>query len=680
MQDIKERFRCLAALAVFRELYDSKKDIFGVISEFLNGIITENNKYSFNSTEITNLLNKTFDFDIPEAVVRTALNRLNYLKKERGEYFVNKDLKKNKNDIATFQEKTETSNNILISPLFSFIRQEKNIKLSDDEKKEIVCSFCSLLMDNFDSGKYSEYISGFILKNKEDKKFRSELNTIREGVILYSGLKYNSNLGEIGSWKTGLTIYLDTEILFDFFGYNGVLYTELFQDFFHYVNEINNIAKKKLIKLSYFREVKNEIEGFFSKAEAIVAGKDILNPKMIAMSSIVEGCKKLSDVMDKKSDFFASLTTSGIIEDKTTTYFDEGNYKHNIADQNTIKAISDEYGFDITEHLRYLNYIHIHRGGTGVNDFYNVGCIFLTGTSKTIKVANHSTIKPETMVPLAVTLYWITSKLWFKLNKGFGVDSFPRSFDVITKAQIILSSVLNDSVGRGYDDLKIRFENGTITENQAKARIINLKNQARKPEDIIVGDISSILDAISGDSLEKFKQDQEHFKNNAEEQAEENIKLKKDISQKKEELDEYKQNKSILASQVAEGKKLLLQEKKNSIEILEKQKKLIDIEIRNAFWWFKIKFLGSIVLFYALLCFLIWFYGWDTFEQWSWLIGVALPAVVALIYMLFKEKTINPLEVLKRKKQKISEEKYHRFNFDSTLLEKLKLEEMNTVK
>jgi hypothetical protein len=677
MQNIKEESLFLASLAVFRELYNSQKDIYGVIGEFLNGIIKSNKKYKFNLTEITNLLNNIFDFDIPEAIVHTSLRRLDYLKKEQGVYLVKNKSKENVLYVNTLQEKAITSNNTLIETLFSFIVQEKNIELSDSERKKIVHSFCSFLMDSSDGGEYSEYISGFILKNKQDEEFRSKLNTIREGVILYSGIKYNNNLSEVGSWKTELTIYLDTEILFHFSGYNGQLYRSLFDDFFKYVNEINNKAQKRLIKLRYFREVKNEIKDFFTKAEYIVEGKDNLNPKMTAMSSIIEGCSNRSDIMDKKSDFFLLFKTNGIIEDETTDYFDEKNYEHNIVDQNTIKAVSNEYGFDIIEHLRYLNYIHVHRKEAKANNFYNIGCIFLTGNSKTIKVAWHKMIKPKGVVPLATTLFWITNKLWFKLNKGFGNGAIPKSFDVITKAQIILSSVLNESVGEKYNELQTQFKDGNITKEQVKARIVNLRNQARKPEDITSEDISSILDVMSEDSLEEFIKEQEHFKNKAEKQVEENIILKRSLTQKEKEIEKYEKNKTALTSQVIETKEMLLQEKQNSIEILENQKRPIDIEITQALRWLKIKILGLIVLFYALSYFLISKYGWDNLEQWTWIISVTFPVILSASYMFAAEKTINPLELLKHKKRKIQEHKYSQFNFDISLLEKLKLEKDN---
>ena len=101
MDKIKEESRYLASLAVFREFYNNQKDIYGVISEFLNGVITSNKKYKFNLTEIKNLLNKTFEFDIPEAVIHTSLKRLSYLTLAQGTYSVNINLEENKIDRDT---------------------------------------------------------------------------------------------------------------------------------------------------------------------------------------------------------------------------------------------------------------------------------------------------------------------------------------------------------------------------------------------------------------------------------------------------------------------------------------------------------------------------------------------------------------------------------------------------
>ena len=198
MKDIKEQSKLLASLVVFRELYDKQKDVYGVIAEFLKEIIVANGKHRFNVTEITNLLNSTFDFSIPEAVVNTALRRLN-LPKEDGFYIVQNMPSLDESGLSELQKRNLSANSELITNLLSFIEAEKATALSDGERTKIVRSFCSFLLDDSNTTDYSEYISGFAIKNKNDDSFRKSLNKIREGVILYSGIKY-SNLSEFGSW------------------------------------------------------------------------------------------------------------------------------------------------------------------------------------------------------------------------------------------------------------------------------------------------------------------------------------------------------------------------------------------------------------------------------------------------------------------------------------------------
>ncbi len=303
-------------------------------------------------------------------------------------------------------------------------------------------------------------------------------------------------------------------------------------------------------------------------------------------------------------------------------------------------------------------------------------CILLTGNYRTIKVAWHNLIKPEGVVPLATTLDWITNKFWYKLNKGFGGSDLPKSFDIITKAQIILSSVLNQSVGEKYDELQKQFKDGTITEEQVKTRFLNLRAQAKKPEEIVHDEVSLILDVISEDNLEKFIADQEHFKIKAEKQAEENINLKKEIAEKVYKIDEIVKSQEKLTLQNIELNERRLQEKLKTIEILENQKLPIDIEVAKEFRFFKIRILGIVVLLYVLSFSLIWKYGWQRLEQWTWIASAIIP-LISVIYILVKERTINPLELLRNKKQNIQDRKYSQFNFDRSLLDSLNIEKDN---
>ena len=519
MENTLENSKCLASLAVFRELYDNQKDVYGVISEFLKEIISSENKYQFGLTEITLVLNESYDFKIPEVVVKTSLSRLPFLSKSNGVYSVNKPIDQIRNkEFQEKQNKIYNNNNNVVNRLFTYIESQKKVTLSEAEKEIIVKSLCSFMLDESTVQEYSEYIGAFIVQCKSEDALLAQLDTIKEGVVLYTGLKYNSNLNDLGTWNTQITIFIETEILFHFAGYNGELFKILFNDFFRFVKEINsqsiNKDGKKKIHLKYFSEVKNEIERFFKKAEFIINGEDTLNPSKTAMASIVNGCKTPSDIIEKKALFYDLLKTNGITEDTYTEYYSAKNHKFNIEDQSIIESLQSSIvtDYDIRENLKFLNYVNILRQGASDRNFENIGYILLSGNATTIQLAWHDLIKPNGNVPLATTLTFLTNKLWFKLGKGFGKNNYPKTFDIITKAQIVLSTQVNDSISYKYDSLQEKLKKGELNEKQALATIVELRRESKKPEDIKADDLSDILDTISENNIEKYVQEQELFK------------------------------------------------------------------------------------------------------------------------------------------------------------------------
>lgn len=307
MRNNKQDNKLIASLAVFRELYNAEKDVYSIISVFLADIIKSNNLYSFSLSEITELFNKSYEFEIPPAVINTSLGRLEFLEKAFGSYRVTDISKIIETEIDNKQAEISINNDYIIQNLLNYIEKEKKIELNQREKENISHSFCSFLLDENNGIEYIEFITAYILENSNDINFKNQLNLIREGVILYSGIKFNNNLNDLGTWNKELTIYIETEILFHLAGYNGELYKDFVLDFLSYVNEINIKAKKRIICLKYFYDVKIEIEGFFTKAKHLVEGLERPNPKITAMVSIVNGCSKVSDVLGKKSDFYTLL-------------------------------------------------------------------------------------------------------------------------------------------------------------------------------------------------------------------------------------------------------------------------------------------------------------------------------------------------------------------------------------
>lgn len=676
--------RSLASLAVFRELYDKKTDVYNVIAEFLKEIIISNAKHTFSLTEISNLLNDIYNFNIPDAVVKTALNRLDFLTKSFGVYNVsNIQSIRNENEIELKTNEFQNKNNLILSELYQFIENKTNKNLSITEKQNISNSFISYLLDESGNNTYDEYISAYIVSNQYNTNFTNQLNIVKEGVILYSGISYTSNLNNLGSWNTEMTIFVDTEILFHFAGFNGVLFQKMFDDFYSFVKEINSKSKKKLIRFKYFKEVRDEFEKFFTKAEYIVTGNQTANPSITAMTNIIEGCKTGSDVVAKKTKFYELLKSNGIKEDDYSDYYNEKNHKYNIENKELIDNLNKLGTIqNVENHLQFLNYVSIHRKEANKENFENVKFILLSGNSNTLSIAWHEDVKQNGQVPLATALYFLTNKLWFKLNKGFSKNYYPTSFSIITKAQIVLSNGLNLSVGQQFEELQTQIKSGKLTEEEAIAVIVNLRKQAKKPEEIVAENISDVLEMISDTNIEKYINEQHLFKDKAQKQAIENVSLKNELVDKEKiiiekdnelklkteerKLNEIEYNKKILSE-----KNELLTEKKISIEdqikIKDKAILITNKKHRN----FKL-LIGSIYLLYFIGWILVVFkYGWDKIEPWTFIVGIILPIVVIPFYNLIFEKKFDFITFIKIKREKIYQNRLQFLGYSQERIEKL---------
>ena len=74
--DKNQSNKLLASYALFKGLYDTGKNVYGVIAEYLKKIISYKGLYNFTLDEITQYPNKDFEFYIPNAVVKTSLKRI----------------------------------------------------------------------------------------------------------------------------------------------------------------------------------------------------------------------------------------------------------------------------------------------------------------------------------------------------------------------------------------------------------------------------------------------------------------------------------------------------------------------------------------------------------------------------------------------------------------------------
>ncbi|MES2777561.1 MAG: hypothetical protein V4722_25505 [Bacteroidota bacterium] len=542
----------LASVALFSELYNNDKysSIADIIAEFIKGAVVSENKWNLNSTELTHLLEKVYEFKIPESVVRTTVrNRLKgIVTSAHGHYIFDNKI------AADFEKINEGYNSILkiqqniVEGLVSFIKTKEKDPITESDKNLIIENFNKYLLDNGVSEKYSKLISVFVIKNQSNQVFTDNLNLIREGMILYQGIRYTADINELGKWNTELTIFLSTEHLFNSLGFNGILYQQIFDDFYKLVSEINLANKnkygEKLIQLKYLEETKDEADSFFQSAELIHKGAYALDPSKPAMKSILEGCRNLSDVRSKKVRFELDLKQKGI----TLQEFNQSIYNYTefvVEDENVLSHLKNEAtkkGRHFDENLcrqffRIFTKINYFRGRESKSKFEKIGHIFITGNRFALYLAHQSKVKfLDDDIPFAKDIDYITNKFWFKLKKGFSEkQGLPKSFSVITKAQLVLSSQLNQTIFQEYNKLQRQFKEGVLTKEEAIERSYELREKPSKPEDITVDNIDASLDFLDTESyFEDLSREKEKKENLLRETLFQYEELQKEINRRDE--------------------------------------------------------------------------------------------------------------------------------------------------
>ena len=338
-----------------------------------------------------------------------------------------------------------------------------------------------------------------------------------------------------------MTIYLDTEILFHMAGYNGTLYKQLFDDFYDLVDEINNDGMKqrqrKLIYLKYFDYVTDEIDFFFDKAIDIINGKIALNPSVTAMKEITLGCKSESEVAEKKGLFLDSIKKHGIEPDNNgIDYYSENQYAFNLEsgsiaekyykENNNKNRINYRYKRNIQNSLLSLSHINVLRQGVSNRSFEKIGFVLLTDNYITERLAWMGDIKKDNEKPLCTNLYYITNRMWYRLGKAFGNNVTPKVFDVISKAQIILSTKINDSVFNQYEVLVEKLKNNEISSESALEVLYQLRSQVKNPEEIdSVEEVDEAIQSVGEPELQKYIEEAEFRKTKLKKAEEENERL-----------------------------------------------------------------------------------------------------------------------------------------------------------
>lgn len=512
---MSNNFKCVSSLVVFRKMYEGRQSIYAIIAEFAKIIIISQKLTSFELNEMCNLLKNEFGLWIVPAVLKTALKKLDFLKREKNVYTLDRLL--SSDNIKEIEEQIEQSKYTVSSIIDEYInyKKEKN-KVGYIDEPSTKEEFCKFIIDgnaieDVDTG----IISAFIVERKGRADFEQACKYIREGLIIYNGLSYNADGELLEKIDTPLTVYLETEMLFHATGLNGTLFKSLFSDFYQVVSEINMATNKQygknMISLAYFPETKKEVDNYFGQAENIIENNRQIDRSKPAMDIILKGCNSVADVKQKEIEFWRDIYGMGIKIDEMSFDLSKDYYaKYNLSvDEDFVDSKTEDdkkKAYDVGQMMSKVNYL---RRSTNTNIFRLVKAIILTGSRKTLCLSDKNTQQQN--VPFATTLSYLTNRFWYSLHKGIFKDgTIVPGTNVFTMAKIAFSQRVNEGLLSEYKKVKQQFDNGIITQEQANALIAGLKVDFLKPEGVTkeLVDEGFCFDIFNGEAIELAKAEQ----------------------------------------------------------------------------------------------------------------------------------------------------------------------------
>lgn len=485
----------LASYATLKVMTDSdkQKNQYCVLAEFIKYIIVTRNVYNFTVQQMQLWLKDEFDFDLPEAVIKTAIKKVSGCNKQGHEYTIQQRTSID----AEFQKiKTNAENDsALLAQSFGDFASAQNSS-NAVWIGELESDFLEYLLNDssIQNGQHSELISRFILNAENNPTLGKHIQTIREGVVLYCGLCYNIN--EVGSINSDISFYLDTEVLFDLLGYNGEIYQRAAEDMLEQVRNANK--KTNHIRMYYFREVKAEIDRFFNIAQDIVAGKKRVMFST-AMSSILNGCKDVSDVIDKQSDFYNALKNRYHIfqDDHDDEFYSAQNYQFNLE-----SAEYDRNDDKTQEAVRFISHINVLRKGQKYTDYMKSGHLIVTETRRIQEISDKFSEKHNCGYSLPMSR--ITNILWFKMGYGFGMNIYPYNTSAAIKARMVLAGSIAGKISAVYEQTMAEYKANGLSEEQVMDRIKWLKEKQTTPEKIKTDNLEELLD-FSADAIQRYE-------------------------------------------------------------------------------------------------------------------------------------------------------------------------------
>ena len=303
-----------SALALFQSLFKAQKgDIYTIVERFILVGVKSRGLMSFTKEDIVELLKDSFNIDLPFSVIQKCINtHQEVFKYTREKYVVINPMDEEIDKIISEMDEIELYKDSISKELICFVEEKVNSELSEDEKQTVSRLFFDFVIDKdrIESQEQKLLITQFIIQKEKDERFQRYLNSIKEGMVIYKGIRYSESPNDT-SWENETDFFLDQEYLFSAFGMNGAFYEKCFYEFYGFVEEINNASYvrggRKRIRLFYFSETKNEIAAYFAQAVRIRRMQERYSYPKDAMDTILNNCKEDVDVERYKTKFYRRL-------------------------------------------------------------------------------------------------------------------------------------------------------------------------------------------------------------------------------------------------------------------------------------------------------------------------------------------------------------------------------------
>lgn len=516
-----------SALALFRSLYKAQKgDVFTIVERFILVGVKSKGLMSFTIEEVSDLLKETFNVTIPFSVIRKCIvSNQEVFQYAQKKYIVIKPMDDEIDAIVSEMNEREVYKEEITADFLAFVESLKDKQLSEDERIMMGQLFFDFLVDkeHVEDTENRLLITRYIIEKESDARFQDFLNSIREGMVIYKGIRYSDSPNDT-SWGCDTDFFLDEEYLFGAYGMNGEFYQKCFFEFYDLVEEINKSSVmrggRKRIRLFYFPETRKDVEAYFMQAIRIRRMQERYLYPQVAMDAILNACREDVDIERYKTNFYRRLKDLSIVE-----YVDDIDIKRNQdyifenADFEKKKDMHfnpDQYG-EVNDYLKIADYINILRQGKSSYPLEKCKFMFLSDGNLSNELSRFIREYTEKKSLVITRMGNFTELMWFKLKKGVVGESSSATISVVNKAKTVVSGLLYDNLKKQYDAVLAM----DADDNAKKEYYAELRTKRYSPEDISsesIANDAAFIDDVN--YLEKYKQTQEDLKKQAAEAVE----------------------------------------------------------------------------------------------------------------------------------------------------------------